>query len=183
MRVNRWLRLASSLLVCGAIHSNVALAQEAEGQAPCREQPCAVIVDWARAGGVANQVSDRRYGNPVRLEELLKADLTELGYALHGSADDQNLRIVLVPVIRNARCDQLPGTTTDMSCRAIVEVQTRIEGPSGVTESVDLPSRLRNRCPGDEVMTVDKLAAFVATWIVYAVEGRAKGDRRPLARC
>jgi hypothetical protein len=32
-------------------------------------------------------------------------------------------------------------------------------------------------------MPVDRLGVFVADMIVYALEGRAKGERRPVARC
>jgi hypothetical protein len=32
-------------------------------------------------------------------------------------------------------------------------------------------------------MPVDRLGDFVADWIIFALEGRAKGERRPIARC
>jgi hypothetical protein len=150
---------------------------------PCRERPCAVVVDWTRAGGIGSLNPDRRYGNPAQLEELLKGRLTERGYTRHGSTGDQDPRILLQPVVRNAMCDQLPGTATDMSCRAIVEVETRVEGPDDVTRAIDIPSRLRGRCASDQTMAVDQFAVFLADWIIYAVDGRAQGERRPVARC
>jgi hypothetical protein len=32
-------------------------------------------------------------------------------------------------------------------------------------------------------MPVERFGAFIADWIVYALEGRSKGERRPVARC
>jgi hypothetical protein len=145
--------------------------------------PCIVTVDWTREGGVSNQVPDRRYGNAAQLEAQVKARLAELGFPDNGSSSPQVLQILLVPSVGRAMCDELAGTSTDMSCRAITDVQARLEGPEQLREDIDLPSRIRNRCSSDRVMPVDRLGVFVADMIVYALEGRAKGERRPVARC
>jgi hypothetical protein len=158
-------------------------AQESPQPVPCKTRPCEVFVDWTREGGVAAMTPDRRYGNPAQFEEWLKAALTERGYPLHASTDTDVVRIVLQPSIDNAICDQLPGTATDMSCRAVTDVQARVEGPDALTDGIDLPSRIRNRCGSDQLMPVDRLATFVAEYIIYAVEGKAKGERRPVGRC
>jgi hypothetical protein len=149
----------------------------------CKELPCSVVIDWTRNGGIGNVRPDRRYGNPAQLEEFVKARLTERGYVMFGSEDERDLRIRLSPVIRNAMCDQMAGTSTDRSCQAVTEIEVRLEGPGEVTSRVELPARLRNRCPGEEVMPADKLGTFVADWIIFAVDGHAKGERRPVARC
>jgi len=128
-------------------------------------------------------VPDRRYGNPAQLEDLTRAALTQRGYTLLAGADAGGLRIILQPAVNQAMCDQMAGTSTDMSCQAITEIQARVEGPDAVTDGVDLPSRLRNRCGADRLMTVDQFAVHVAEYIAYAVEGKAKGDRRPVGRC
>jgi hypothetical protein len=176
--------LFASCVAAGATFYEPAVAQEpAQSAVPCRDSPCAVTVDWTREGGLASQVPDRRYGNPTQLEAHVKARLTELGFANHQSANGGALRILVVPGIRNAMCDELAGTTTDMSCRAIVEIEARLEGPDALRRDVDLPSRIRNRCSSDRVMPVDRFGAFIADWIVYALEGRSKGERRPVARC
>lgn len=182
MRAHRWLLFASSLSALGWIPYTAA-AQEQGDAAPCRERPCAVVVDWTRAGGIVAQAPDRRYGNAAELEDRLKSTLAERGYALHGGTGGQDLRILLIPIVREAMCDELPGTSTDMSCRAIVEIEARVEKPASVSREIDLPSRIRNRCPSNKIMPVDKLADFVADWIIYAVDGRMKGERRPIARC
>ncbi len=111
----------------------------------------------------------------------MKSALTERGYALQG--EDAVPRIVLRPVLRSAMCDQMPGTTTDNSCQAIMEVETRVDGPEEVAESIELPRLIRNRCGADQVMPVHRLAAYVAEYIGYAIDGKARGDKRPVGRC
>lgn len=158
-------------------------AQDEAGPVACKDRPCVLTVDWTRSGGLASLTPDRRYGNPAQLEEWVRAQLTQRGYPLHSSTDGGVVRIVLTPMIRNAMCDQMAGTATDRSCRAVTEIETRVEGPEQVTSSIELPSRLRNRCGSDQIMPVDKLATFVADYIIYAVEGKSKGERRPTGRC
>ena len=173
----------ASFLVCASVPRAAVAQQAAEHGVPCRERPCAVIVDWTRSGGAASQLPDRRYGNPAQLEQLLKARLSERGYTMHSNAGDTGPRVLLIPTVRAAQCDELAGTATDMSCRAIRELELRIEGSQDLVAAIDLPSRLRNRCPDDQPMAVDKLGVFLADWIIYAVDGKAKGERRPVARC
>lgn len=171
--------VAAILLVLAAAWP--AAAQEGAA-VPCRDRPCAVHVDWTRSGGIGSLQPDRRYGNPAQLEELIKADLTSRDYTLHGTTDE-GLRIVLVPAVRNAICDQMAGTSTDRSCRAITEIQARVEGPDDVRGGIDLPTTIRNRCGSDELMPVDKLAVYVANYITYALDGKERGERRPVGRC
>ena len=175
--------LIASCVVAWAVCEPVAAQDDVPGVVPCRDVPCMVTVDWTREGGVSNQVPDRRYGNAAQLEARVKARLTELGFADNGSSSPQVLQILLVPAVGRAMCDELAGTATDMSCRAITDLQARLEGPEELREDIDLPSRIRNRCSSDRVMPVDGLGVFVADMIVYALEGRAKGERRPVARC
>lgn len=159
-------------------------AQAAEqADVPCRDVPCVVTVDWTREGGPANQVPDRRYGNAAQLEGAIKASLAQRGFANHSGTGSQDLKILLIPDVGNAMCDEMAGTSTDRSCRAVLQIQARLEGPDELRDRVDLPSRIRNQCSSDKVMPVDRLGVFVADWIIYAVEGRAKGERRPVARC
>jgi hypothetical protein len=180
MRLDRRSFVAAILLVLAAAWP--AAAQEGAA-VPCRDRPCAVLVDWTRSGGIGSLQPDRRYGNPAQLEELIKADLSSREYTLHGSTDVGDLRIVLVPAVRNAICDQMAGTSTDRSCRAITEIQARVEGPDHVREGIDMPTTIRNRCGSDELMPVDKLAVYVANYITYALDGRERGERRPVGRC
>lgn len=182
MRAHHRLLLGPIILMSGAAYSPAAAQEGGGGPVLCKDQPCAVVVDWTRSGGVGNLTPDRRYGHPAQLEERIKARLTERGFTRYGAADG-GPRFLLVPSIRNASCDELPGTATDTSCKAITELETRLEGPQELTGAIDLPSRLRNRCTNDQVMPVDRLAMFVADWIIYAVDGKAKGERRPVARC
>ncbi len=176
-----------SFLACCVLLGAGALFVPAEAQdpapVPCRELPCNVMVEWTRAGGVAAQVPDRRYGNPTHLEQSVKGRLTERGFVSHKSTDGQNLRFLLIPSVGRAMCDEVAGTATDMSCRAILEVEARVDGPDELRRDVDLPSRIRNRCPSEKVMGVDRLGIFIGDWIIYALEGRANGERRPVARC
>lgn len=181
MRAYPRLLLGPLILVSGAAYSPVA-AQEG-GPVLCKDRPCMIVVDWTRLGGVGNLSPDRRYGQPAQLEERIKSRLTERGYTLYRSAADTDPRFVLIPSLRSASCDELTGTATDMSCRAVNELETRLEGPRELIDAIDLPSRLRNRCTNDQTMSVDRLATFVADWIIYAVDGKAKGERRPVARC
>lgn len=174
-------RLAIALLLtCTA--GPVVSAQEPAAPTPCRDRPCSVLVDWTRQGGVTSLRPDRRYGNPATLGDLVKSALRERGYRL-AEGEDVVPRIVLRPTIRNAMCDQLPGTATDNSCQAVTEIETRVDGPEELAKSIDLPSRIRNRCGADQVMPVHRLAAYVAEYIGYAIEGKANGEKRPVARC
>jgi hypothetical protein len=181
MRTSGRILLACSFLF-GASVGTVA-AQESPRAAPCRDLPCSVTVDWTRQGGIGSLTPDRRYGNPAQLEDRLKARLAERGYTLNASTDPNALVILLQPMINNAMCDQMAGTATDRSCRAVTEVRTRLQGPDHATDGVDLPSSIRNRCASDQAMSVDKLAVFVADFIIYAVDDKAQGGRRPVARC
>jgi hypothetical protein len=191
MRGSRRLLVASTYLVLASIPTAIAAQEPAQTQARCRDLPCAVVVDWTKEGGVGNQSPDRRYGNPAQLEERVKARLTERGFQRYGSTDDADLRIVLVPQVRPAMCDELQGTAAGVDtrgfrntdCKAIAEVEARLQGPDGVTRGIEIPNRIRNRCTSDQMMAVDKLGEFVADWIVYAVEGKSKGEKRPVARC
>lgn len=159
-------------------------AQESTARAvPCRDLPCAVQVDWTRAGGIGSQVPDRRYGNPTLLEERVRARLSERGFARHGGTGEQGLRFLLVPAMGSAMCDEVAGTATDRSCRAILEVEARADGPDELRRGVDIPSRIRNVCSSDRRMPVDRLGDFLGDWIIYALEGKSKGERRPVARC
>jgi hypothetical protein len=168
------------LLATGA---TAAAQEELPSAVYCRELPCTVIVDWTHEGGIGSLTPDRRYGNPAQLEEWLKRRLTERGFALYESTDANALRILLQPAIANAMCDQMAGTSTDRSCRAVTRVQARLEGPDEARKGVDLPSNIRNQCGSDQLMGADKLAVFVADYIIYAVEEKAKRGRRPVGRC
>jgi hypothetical protein len=182
MHAHRALLLGSSLFLAGWVHP-VSAVQDAEAAVSCRERPCAILVDWTREGGIESQVPDRRYGQAAQLEDRIRSRLVELGFSNFGSRDADILRIVLVPHVGNAMCDEVSGTATDMSCRAILDLQARVEGPDAVRKAVDIPSRIRNRCSADKVMVVDRFAAHIVDWIVYALEGKSKGERRPVARC
>lgn len=160
-----------------------ATAQDAQAPVSCRDRPCALVFDWTRQGGLGGLTPDRRYGNPAQLEEWTRAALKERGFNQLDSASSADLRIRLLPTIRNAMCDQMPGTSTDMSCRAVTEIQVRLEGPDTATDGIDLPNRLRNRCGSDQLMPTDKLAVYVAEYIAWALDGKAKGERRPVGHC
>jgi hypothetical protein len=183
MRGHGRIVLITSLLACGMTGVPAAAQNPEQAAVPCRERPCALTIDWTREGGVGNQVPDRRYGNAAQLEARVKARLTERGFRNYGSTSADDLSILLVPDVGNAMCDELAGTATDRSCRAILQIETRVEGPDELRRDVDLPSRIRNQCSSDRVMPVDRLGDFVADWIIFALEGRAKGERRPIARC
>lgn len=170
-------------LAAGGIPGGGASAQEATRAAACRDIACAVDVDWTREGGIGGLLPDRRYGNPVAFEESVKASLAARGFTRYNGGGDDDLRITLLPRIGRAMCDEIAGTSTDMSCRAITEVEARLAGREAVRRNVDLPSRIRNRCSSDRAMPVDKFSVFVADWIIYALEGKATGERRPVARC
>jgi hypothetical protein len=183
MRTLRTLVVISCLLPSVWLRGRAAAQESEQRPVSCRDRPCSILIDWTRAGGIGAQSPDRRYGNPTLLEKLVKARLAERDFPRIESGAEQDLRVVLVPVLGNAMCDEVAGTSTDRSCRAIVDVEARVDGPDEVRRDVDLPSRIRNRCSSDKVMPIDRLGAFVGDWIVYALEGKAKGDRRPVARC
>lgn len=175
--------LGIGFLACAWLDVPVAAQAAEQASVPCREVPCTLTVDWTREGGPANQVPDRRYGNAAQLEGAIKASLAQRGFSNHSATGTQAVRILLVPDVGNAICDEMAGTATDRSCRAVLQIEARVDGPDELRSKVDLPSRIRNLCSSDKVMPVDRLGVFVADWIIYAVEGRAKGERRPVARC
>lgn len=148
---------------------------------PCREAPCKLALDWGSGNTSANFPVDRRYGTPNDFEPMVLAGLRDAGFrmATSGEVMQMTLRIAM----KNAMCDAMPGTNTDMSCRTIDEVQ--VQWVSSASDVKPPPSvRVTNRCgAGDQRMNIAQMAAYTAASIVYQTAADRKGLKRPSAKC
>jgi hypothetical protein len=148
---------------------------------PCRDTPCRLTLDWGSGTTAANLPVDRRYGTPNDFEPLVISGLKEAGFRMATAGDGMLLTLRIA--MKNAMCDAMPGTNTDMSCRTIEEVQAQWVSPSA---EVKAPSSVRvtNRCgAGDQRMNIVQMAAFTAASIAYQTAPDRKGLKRPSARC
>lgn len=172
-------RVVSVVALLGAIPLQAQDAPPAAG--PCRETPCRMTLDWGSGNTAANFPVDRRYGTPNDFEPMVLAGLRDAGLTMvtTGDAIQMTLRIGM----KNAMCDAMPGTNTDMSCRTIDEVQVQWVAATADTKAP--PSvRVTNRCgAGDQRMNIAQMAAFTAASIAYQTAPDKKGLKRPSARC
>jgi hypothetical protein len=160
-----------------------ALAQDAPANpgGPCRDGSCKVIYDWGAGATAASYGSDRRYGAAADIEPLLKQYLGERGLRIVESGEAMLLTVRIS--ITNAMCDQMAGTSTDMSCRTINELIIQF---SSNDAAVKAPGTMRvsNRCgAGDTKMTIAQMARYAADFVAYGVAQDKKGMKRAVARC
>lgn len=148
---------------------------------PCREATCKLALDWGSGNTAANFPVDRRYGTPNDFEPMVLAGLRDAGFRMVTAGD--GLQMTLRVVMKNAMCDAMPGTNTDMSCRTIDEVQVQWVSPASDVKPP--PSvRVTNRCgAGDQRMNIAQMAAYTAASIVYQTATDRKGLKRPSAKC
>jgi hypothetical protein len=168
--------------LAGLVLSTSLAAQDAPPVVgPCRDTPCRIALDWGSGNTAANFPVDRRYGTPNDFEPMVVAGLRDAG--MRTLTAGEGMQMTLRVTMKNAMCDAMPGTNTDMSCRTIDEVQVQWVSPSAEVKTP--PSvRVTNRCgAGDQRMTVAQMANFTAAMIAYQTAPDKKGLKRPSARC
>ncbi len=140
--------IAALTMMCLAGTADAQDPPAAASAGPCRGAPCRVLLDWGSGNTAANFPVDRRYGTPNDFEPMVIAGLRDGGMQVTSSGDA--MQMTLRVAMKNAMCDAMPGTNTDMSCRTIDEVQVQWVSPDA---AVKAPSSLRvtNRCgAGDQ---------------------------------
>ncbi|MGQ0647240.1 MAG: hypothetical protein ACT4P7_06685 [Gemmatimonadaceae bacterium] len=182
------IRLRRVILSLGCVLAAGVLPDEAVGQdvptptGPCRDAPCRLMIDWGAGTSAASYGADRRYGPAADIEPLLKQYLTEHRLRMVESGADAML-VTVRPTVKNAMCDQMAGTSTDMSCRTIDELTIQFTSSD---PAVKAPGSMRvaNRCgAGDTKMTVAQMARYAADFMAYNLAVDKKGLKRAVARC
>ena len=167
--------------VCLLVWFGPAQAQEQQTPAAlCKTQTCVIQIEWGAAGPPLT--TDRRYG---AIAEYLQRVVMQLQSAGHTFAEEKTDKAVLTlklrPKVGPAMCDEMPGTSTDMSCQMIGETDVEVHNPDA---SVKLPGsiRIRNRCADDRMMTIAQFSEYTAGMIAAELSREAK-KKRPTAKC
>ena len=180
MRVFSRLALLS-VFVAPALGAQDSTAAAAGPGGPCRDYPCKILLDWGSGNTAASFPNDRRYGQAADFEPTLKFTFQEARLRIVDGGDV--MVITFRPVMKNAMCDAMAGTNTDMSCRTVDEVQVQFNTPM---PNVKAPNTMRitNRCgAGDQRMSVAQMATYTANMIAWQVATDRKGLKRPTAKC
>ena len=160
-----------------------AVAQDAPSPGGvCRDAPCRILVDWGPSASAASYGADRRYGAASDIEMLIKAALVEHKFRVVETGADAMLLTLRIKMVR-AMCDQMAGTSTDMSCQTIDEIMVQFTAPD---PAVKAPSMMRvsNRCgAGDTKMTIAQIAKYSADFLSYSLATDKKGLKRAVSRC
>ncbi|HSL71061.1 MAG TPA: hypothetical protein VK864_12520, partial [Longimicrobiales bacterium] len=115
--------------VCAA---GIPLAADAQEQpdttGPCRVKTCHIQVEWGVSGPPL--VADRRYGALGEYLQRTLKHLTDAGQQFSVGDGSDALILRLRPRVVSAMCDYMSGTSTDMSCQTIGEVQVDVSNPN-----------------------------------------------------
>lgn len=147
----------------------------------CRDYPCKILVDWGSGQTAASYPSDRRYGQAADFEPTIKFVFGDIKLRIVDGGDV--MVMTLRPMMKNAMCDAMAGTNTDMSCQTVDEVQVQF---NSLMPGVKAPGTVRvtNRCgAGDQRMSVTQMANFTANFVAYQLASDKKGMKRPTAKC
>ncbi len=162
-------------------------AQDSAAAAPagpggaCRDYPCKLLIDWGSGQTAASYPNDRRYGQAADFEPTLKFVFSDLKMRIVDGGDVMVMTIR--PIMKNAMCDAMAGTNTDMSCQTVDEVQVQF---NSLMSGVKAPGTMRvtNRCgAGDQRMTVPQMANFTANFLAFQLAADKKGMKRPTSKC
>ena len=110
------------------ISSASAQAQEQQPPALCKTKTCSIQVDWGVAGPPLT--TDRRYGPIAEYLQRIVSNLETAGHRFVGEKQDNDvLTFRLRPHVVRAMCDEMSGTSTDMSCQMIGETEVEVRNP------------------------------------------------------
>jgi hypothetical protein len=145
----------------------------------CTARACHIQVEWGVDGPPLTP--DRRYGVLGEYLQRTLKHLTDSGQRFSVGENTDVLSLRLRPRVIRAMCDQMAGTSTDMSCQTIGEVQVEVSNPDA---SVKVPGtiRIRNRCGADQYMDIIRFSEYSAALIAYELSRDSK-RKRPAARC
>lgn len=148
---------------------------------PCRSITCQIIWDWG-GQSASTYGQDRRYGPATDLEVLIPQFLRDAGLKVSPSAG-LPLQMTLRPRMRNAMCDIMAGTGTDMTCRTISDLAVQFTSSDS---SVKAPGavRITNRCAaGDKFMSIREFSRYASDLVIYNLTDEKSRGRRPASRC
>src|ERR1019366_5903961 len=119
MRLLALRTFACALVV--ALPAPSALAAQAAPAAPvaCRDSTCRLLFDWGGGQTSSSFPSDRRYGSGDDFESQGRSVLASKGFRMSDAMVAGEIVITLRPRMKNAMCDTMSGTNTDMSCQTI----------------------------------------------------------------
>jgi hypothetical protein len=179
-------RLAAA---CAAAALSLASAAAQDATPPttpatvCRVDACALVFDWGNGATAVSFGTDRRYGAPADFESGLRQHLMERGFKFSDRPTDAKLVVNFRLRIMSARCDFLPGTNTDNSCKTVQDAAVNFTNSDPAAKQIN-STRIQNRCgAGDQVMTNTQFAKFAADWIQWAMEGDQLHLSRPIGKC
>ena len=159
-------------------------AAQAQEQQPlatlCKIESCSIQVEWGVSGPPLT--TDRRYGPIAEYLQRVVAGLATAGHAFVGEKQDKDvLTFRMRPRVVQAMCDEMSGTSTDMSCQMIGETEVEVHNPDA---SIKLPGtiRIRNRCADNRLMDITKFSEYSASMLAYELSRDPK-RKRPTARC
>ncbi|MGQ0764960.1 MAG: hypothetical protein ACT4OZ_04755 [Gemmatimonadota bacterium] len=151
------------------------------GTGPCRSITCQIIWDWG-GQSASTYGQDRRYGPATDLEVLIPQFLREAGLKVSPAAG-LPVQMTLRPRMRNAMCDIMAGTGTDMSCRTVSDLAVQF---TSTDSTVKAPGavRITNRCAaGDKFMSIREFSRYAADLVIYNLTDEKARGRRPASRC
>lgn len=151
---------------------------------PCRDTPCAVVLDWGPGKTAASYPPDRRYGAGDDFEPRFKAALRDRGYRIVDGPTAGAVTMTLRPAMRSrVACDRVTGLNPDLTCTAMEGVTISFANDDA---TVKVPSAIRvnNRCGGaDTYLAHRAFADFAAATLWWEFEGRSTGAERPRTGC
>jgi hypothetical protein len=171
------------IVAVAGIGISVAAAHAQEQQPPatlCKTETCSIQVEWGVSGPPLT--TDRKYGPIAEYLPRIVASLETAGHRFAGEKQDKDvLTLKLRPKVVEAMCDEMSGTSTDMSCQMIGETEIEVHNPDPNTK---LPGtiRVRNRCADNRMMDIAKFSEYSAGLIAYELSRDPK-RKRPTARC
>lgn len=174
---------AAAILALVTTLAQAATAQDAPPPGgPCRDAPCRIQVDWGPSASAASYGADRRYGAAADIEMLIKQHLAEHKFRIVETGADAMLLTLRIKMVR-AMCDQMAGTSTDMSCQTIDEIMVQFTTPDPTVKAPGM-MRVTNRCgAGDTKMTIAQIAKYSADYLAYNLATDKKGLKRAVSRC
>ena len=170
-------------VVLAGLGVSYASAQAQEQQPPavlCKMQTCSIQVEWGVSGPPLT--TDRRYGPIAEYLQRIVLSLETAGHHFVGEKQDKDvLTFRLRPKVVAAMCDEMAGTSTDMSCQMIDVTEVEVHNPD---PSIKLPGtiRIRNRCGDQRLMNIANFSEYSAGMIAYELSRDPK-RKRPTAKC
>jgi hypothetical protein len=151
---------------------------------PCRDMPCALIVDWGVGKSLGDMPPDRKFGSAAEFEVAVREALRTHEMLGVANVADAKLSIRIQAAYKQGvLCDEVPGTNADRSCATIGEAIANF-GTSAPEYKPPAALRIINRCGAStRLMTMKQFGAYVGESIWFALEGDKKKANKPSGKC